>query len=964
MKKIGIMLSAAAALMMAGCAKDMTETTEVGAVGTLYATVEGSDNTTRVGFDKSGKFYWSEGDQIGVARGGLTELDFTALKINSGVGTGNASFSGDDVPTEGYAVYPYSADHHMSAFGDLIFYSFPSEYNYTKVDTDFFSAEQGSGNSFNAPMWGKIEGNSVHFKHLGGVFCVKIDKMPSASGTFTFSADQNIYGTYHIDLSGSENPAFTVDAALSAGTTGKSVTITFDGATVGESGVFYIPVPTGDYTNVTVSVSDQDGGNKISIPCGNFHIDRAMLKALYPKVAAGGSTTVDSAGDVATTISSTSPAVTVSGWVGNAVIGIPSVSVPVSVSFEQIPTALNFTDIASGGTSSASELVVAIPYDETAEAAGSLPTPDVAIKMPNTTVTLAATAGKAVYGTVTATTADNTLIIDSGVSVDNVVVKKGNIRVKSGATLNNLDASHVVEVYLYAEAGAKLPETLAENVTLVDTSLDDLKEAAANGGEYVLKSDMAFTEPLVVKGDMTLDLNGHSITAEGETLNKVLNTNDALVLVRRGAKLTINDRSNGKGSIDTGEKPSIYAAVKLTDTNDGTSGDVATLVVNGGVLKGYYYGISGNGTRHNTAITVNGGTIESLHGSGIYHPQEGTLAVSDGTITGLTSGIELRSGSLNVSGGEIVSTATEFKSDANNSGTTITGAAVAVSQHTTNKDISVSITGGTMRGIYAFYEVDLQDKNVSNIVVAPSNNAVFDGMVYSQNCSQFISGGTFSDPSALGYLAEGANVKVELNNNYEGPGVGIYYNGNGSKANVEIDLKGYKWTVTDDPLHGSPNTVSQYFHLEKDATFTVKNGTIEPVNSESGKMLFQNYCNLTLQNVTLKAGSACSYVMSNNNGSCNIIDSTVTAAEGNCAFDVYSFDSYEGVTVTVSGNSVITGRVEFDGNNNRKNIKLVVDGGTFNGDLVVNEAYYDAENPNIILNGGTFNGTGWSDYQE
>lgn len=945
-------------MMMAGCAKNMTETTEVGAVGTLYATVEGSDNATRVGFDQNGTFYWSETDYIGVNTDQSSDK-FNGLGIVSGAGTGSASFSGlvDGSMDGGYAVYPHSENHSVS--GNTLTYNFPSEYTYSKVDTDFFSAEQGQGNSFNAPMWGEVDGSSVQFKHLGGVFCVKIDNMPSASGTFTFSADQQINGKYTADLSNSE-PAFT--AADTSTESEKSVTITFDGATVGESGVFYVPVPTGNYTNVTVSVGDK------SIPCGNYTIVRKVLKALYPTVAAGGTTTVDSADDVATTISSTSPAVTVSGEVSSdASITIPSVSAetPVSVSFEQIPTAaLTFTDGSGTASPSASELVVAIPYDEKAEAAGSLPTPDVTIDMPNTTVTLAATAGKAVYGTVEATTADNTLIVDSGVTVDKVIVNKGNVRVNSGATLNQLDAPDIPVVYLYAEAGAKLPGLLGPNVVLVDAALDDLKEAAANGGEYVLQSDMAFTEPLVVAKDLTLDLNGHSITAAGETLTKVLNTSDALVLVRRGAKLTVNDRSNGTGSIDTGEKPSIYAAVKLTDTNDGTSGDVATLVVNGGVLKGYHYGVSGNGTRHNTAMTVNGGTIESLHGSGIYHPQEGTLAVSDGTITGLTSGIELRSGSLNVSGGEIVSTATEFKSDANNSGTTITGAAVAVSQHTTNKDISVSITGGTMRGIYAFYEVDLQDKNVSNIVVAPSNNAVFDGMVYSQNCSQFISGGTFSDPSALGYLAEGANVKVELNNNYEGPGVGIYYNGNGSKANVEIDLKGYKWTVTDDPLHGSPNTVSQYFHLEKDAVFTVKNGTIEPVNSESGKMLFQNYCNLTLQNVTLKAGSACSYVMSNNNGSCNIIDSTVTAAEGNCAFDVYSFDSYEGVTVTVSGNSVITGRVEFGGNNNRKNIKLVVDGGTFNGDLVVTEAYYDAENPNIILNGGTFNGTGWSDYQE
>ena len=128
-------------------------------------------------------------------------------------------------------------------------------------------------------------------------------------------------------------------------------------------------------------------------------------------------------------------------------------------------------------------------------------------------------------------------------------------------------------------------------------------------------------------------------------------------------------------------------------------------------------------------------------------------------------------------------------------------------------------------------------------------------------------------------------------------------------------------------------------------------------------MLFQNYCKLTLDGVTVLGGTACEYVISNNNGECNIINSTITAAEGNCAFDVFSFSSYEGVTVTVDGESVINGRVEFGGNNGKKTGELIVEGGTFNGDLVVTPEYYDSENPNIILNGGTFNGNGWEDYK-
>ena len=349
-------------------------------------------------------------------------------------------------------------------------------------------------------------------------------------------------------------------------------------------------------------------------------------------------------------------------------------------------------------------------------------------------------------------------------------------------------------------------------------------------------------------------------------------------------------------------------------------------------------------------------------GSAIYHPQVGTLTVKGGEIVGANTGIELRSGTLSISRGTISCTRTDNVTQPNGSGTTVSGAALAISQHTTNEAISVTISGGTFTGPYALYEEDLQDDKVSDIKIANVSGGTFNGKVYSENCTQFISGGTFSDPSALAYLAANANVSVALNADYEGPGFGIFVNGNGASATVNIDLGGHTWTLNDDPLFGSPGTVSQYFHLEKGATVTLKNGTVTPKNTASGKMLFQNYCNLTLDGVKVLGGTSCEYVMSNNNGSCTIKNSTVTATEGNCAFDVYywSAGGYpEGVTVTVD-NSIINGHVKFGGQRSSDDTsmkgKLIIQGTNtvMNGNLVVTEGYYDETNPNILISGGTF----------
>ena len=520
-----------------------------------------------------------------------------------------------------------------------------------------------------------------------------------------------------------------------------------------------------------------------------------------------------------------------------------------------------------------------------------------------------------------------------------------------------MDAPDIPVVYLYAEAGAKIPDPLGANVVLV-TALDDLKKVAANGGEYVLQSDMAFTEPLVVEGDMTLDLNGHSITAEGETLNKELNTSDALVLVRRGAKLTINVSSKGMGSIDTGEKEAIYAAVKLTDTNDGASGDVATLVVNGGVLKGYYYGISGNGTRHNTAITVNGGTIGAYSGTGIYHPQDGVLEVTGGEISGTQTGIEMRSGSLNVSGGRILSTAAEFTAEANGNGTTISGAAVAVSQHSTNLDLSVAITGGVFDGVYALYEKDFQDDTARDKISLSVTGGTFNGSVYSDNCENFVSGGTFSDPSALKYLlASGAaNVSVVLTENAEAPG----FKTNAGQT-VSIDMQGHKLTLND-PTVGSSGTETNSCQLLQGSTVTVRNGTLESANN---KIMIQNYSNLTLYDMTVNGPNAM-YVVSNNCGNVVIENTTINGNQnpGNFAFDVCGFSSYPGVSVTVRGNSVINGDVEISQSAGRTyDLQLNIEGGEFNGALSVHSSITNAAEIVNISGSPVFNGDGWEPYK-
>ena len=136
--------------------------------------------------------------------------------------------------------------------------------------------------------------------------------------------------------------------------------------------------------------------------------------------------------------------------------------------------------------------------------------------------------------------------------------------------------------------------------------------------------------------------------------------------------------------------------------------------------------------------------------------------------------------------------------------------------------------------------------------------------------------------------------------------------------NIIIDFNGY--TVQfGQPLVGSTGTKSQNIHLQKGSTFVLKNGTVKI--DANAAMLFQNYSNLTLEDLTADATASLRtdttvYAMSNNYGTVNIIGETNIYSNG-VAFDVYFWPSKsngrykEGAQVTVDTTGTIRGDIEF-----------------------------------------------------
>lgn len=107
---------------------------------------------------------------------------------------------------------------------------------------------------------------------------------------------------------------------------------------------------------------------------------------------------------------------------------------------------------------------------------------------------------------------------------------------------------------------------------------------------------------------------------------------------------------------------------------------------------------------------------------------------------------------------------------------------------------------------------------------------------------------------------------VTLLKDAAGGGIGLFNAKDAVNVNLTIDFGGFTYTCKD-PAVGSVGTESQGFHLEKDNTVTLKNGTIK-VSPDSKKtiMLIQNYCDLTLEDLNLYGSDATQYMISSNYG--------------------------------------------------------------------------------------------------
>ena len=528
---------------------------------------------------------------------------------------------------------------------------------------------------------------------------------------------------------------------------------------------------------------------------------------------------------------------------------------------------------------------------------------------------------------------------------------------------------------------------------------------AVNSGTIALDKDYTESITITAGKTITLNLKGHKITntngqntitvALGATLN-VIDTDTRL-------KGSVDNTSDGKAALYNNGTTVISAGKWMRSQEAGTfnpyksNGNTYYTILNHGNLtinsgsyanKGAFSSMIANGYYAYTTTETPNEFQNYIEGTGQSAP---TLTINAGTFTGGLNTIKNDdNGTTIINGGTFTNTAQDCVQNHNIvtiNGGTFKGMASngAVYNHgcdATYDKGELTITGGVFEGnTYALKNESSANTakieitggrfshSVSSFLSSPYKEADFGGKyaIVTTDTSAAVAevNGNYFTTFPAAVAAAQTNQTVKLLKSVADSGV--QFPGDDAARTLTIDLNGNTYTVMD-PAVGSTGTETNAFQLLSGNTVTFKNGTVKV--GGNAIILFQNYSNLTLEDVTVdcRDSKICQYALSNNFGSLTLKGNTnIYAKPGYVAFDLWyglSSTYYDGVNVTFDDTftGTVSGKIEYGANTAtsgwKEKTKLAINSpkGHFDITFVDSNASdgLDLKDANIVITGGYF----------
>lgn len=795
---------------------------------------------------------WDEGDAIGVISTKVGETDNnTQYTLSQGAGTGSGEFSGmsEDGYTKVAAYYPYNAS--VKFANSELSLILPESYTY--------DANHPESNN-KAPMACLIEQGAqsdISFKHAGALMHIELKNIPQNCTTIKLTstnADCKLTGAAKITfaegvptLAIAKSEEQTVaEAGGESPAEGHTITIHFTNTTAGSTKSFYFPIPVYNYTALTLSVEGSGDFKPQTIKSKALNAERGTRynsTLTFDEMSGVLPTEVESVEKIKETLAQTNAVLvadvtdTQGGSGGSTApqIALPKVAEDapaaksVSIAFDKISTENTITikeddNSSSTGGDVAKAVTIAIPPAATSTETGGSKAPKVDIQLENSTVTLAANGKTATFAEVTAATADNTLVVENGVTITKLTIKKGNIRLKGSAAITELAKDNslsgtTVQIIVEGDDYTLPSGGVPTGFELVNGVAADLNKVATEGGEYILPANVTGDFVISAEKPVTIDLNGYKIT----------NKSDDTFTVNFGSTLIIN----GNGTVDnvTNGKACIYnnGTVVLNGGEYTRSKEAGTFTPTNSANGNSYYNILNHGIMTiNPGVNVHAnGSHSSLIASGYYSykakPEQQASARSN-----YVSGTNHEYPSFTIKGGTFEGGLNTVKNDDGATLTIENGTFTNTAQAPVQNNHIAVIKDGTFtpQGIATHVVESKYSDATYDWGQTTISGGIFNGTLYFAGASPSltISGGTFSDPHALDYLTAGANVNVRLLADTE-----LTKSVEMKQGTATFDLNGKRLTTTTAALRPGTTADKEYtcaIQANAGAKLTVENGFI------------------------------------------------------------------------------------------------------------------------------------------
>ena len=327
--------------------------------------------------------------------------------------------------------------------------------------------------------------------------------------------------------------------------------------------------------------------------------------------------------------------------------------------------------------------------------------------------------------------------LDQGTTVDIYLIVAGE---RTHIATAEVDADHTitfsVEHFSEYEITRQLPYVAQIGANKYET-LAAAFAAAADGDTIKLLADAAITATQVIDKNLTLDLNGHNITAtnaralwvkSGEvtiTGTGTVSTTGCTTLDASSSVIRVGNSDAGKAKLTIGKDVTVSTEYCYGVTAFGTNADGVELVVNGTVaVTGAEAAVSGNGNSGNKgAVTINeGAVVSAANSAAVYHPQGDKLTISGGTITGKTA-VYVKSGTVSITDGILRGTGDAAAYSFNGNGGNPTGDALVVDNcNYPGGAPTVTISGGAFESSNAKGIGSYAGNSMTELASVTSNN--------------------------------------------------------------------------------------------------------------------------------------------------------------------------------------------------------------------------------------------------